>query len=205
VDGRRRHQAGLHHGETDDFCYNVVANPVHVHDLQATILHCLGVDHLKADVQVPGPALPYLYLCDTARGLVVKTTLDGDEVFTLGYPSEADVYRPNPDGSKKKYSPTNLAIAPNGDIYVGDGYGSSYINVYDKNGKYLKSFGGLGKEAGQLDCPHGIILDSRGGTPILLIADRGNNRIQSFNLAGRAPRFLQRDQSAVLLRLLEVR
>jgi hypothetical protein len=126
----------------------------------------------------------YLYLCDTVRGLVVKTSLDGEEVFTLGYPSEADVYRPNSDGSKKKYSPTNLAITPNGDIYVGDGYGSSYINVYDKNGKYLKSFGGLGKEAGQLDCPHGIILDSRGGTPILLIADRGNNRIQSFNLAG---------------------
>ncbi len=32
-------------GETDDFCYNVVADPVHVHDIQATLLHCLGVDH----------------------------------------------------------------------------------------------------------------------------------------------------------------
>ena len=34
-------------GETDDFGYNVVSDPVHVHDLQATILHCLGVDHTK--------------------------------------------------------------------------------------------------------------------------------------------------------------
>jgi hypothetical protein len=126
----------------------------------------------------------YLYLCDTVRGLVVKTTLNGEEVFTLGYPSEADAYKPNPDGSRKKYSPTNLAIGPNGDIFVGDGYGSSYVNVYNKDGKYQRTFGGLGKGPGQLDCPHGIILDARGSEPILLIADRGNHRLQTFTLAG---------------------
>src|SRR6266536_69883 len=38
---------GFSFGETDDYWYNVVANPVHVHDLQATILRCLGIDHLK--------------------------------------------------------------------------------------------------------------------------------------------------------------
>ena len=40
-------KAGLVHGETDDFSYNIAANPVHVHDLNATILHCLGVNHEK--------------------------------------------------------------------------------------------------------------------------------------------------------------
>jgi hypothetical protein len=133
----------------------------------------------------------FLYLCDTKRGLVVKATLDGEEVFTLGYPDESDAYKPNPDGSKKKYSPTNLAIAPNGDIYVGDGYGSSYVNIYDKNGKYQKTFGGLGKEAGQLNCPHGIILDDRGAQPILMIADRGNHRIQTFTLGGQHIAFIE--------------
>ncbi|HEX4772479.1 MAG TPA: twin-arginine translocation signal domain-containing protein [Bryobacteraceae bacterium] len=133
----------------------------------------------------------FLYLCDTKRGLVVKTTLNGEEVFTIGYPDQSDAYKkPNPDGSKKKYSPTNLAISANGDIYVGDGYGSSYVNVYDKNGKYLRTFGGLGKEAGQLNCPHGIILDDRGPEPILMIADRGNNRIQTFTLQGEHIAFL---------------
>lgn len=126
----------------------------------------------------------FLYLCDTQRGLVVKTTLKGEEVFSLGYPDQSEAYKPNPDGTKKKYSPTNLAIAPNGDIYVGDGYGSSYVNVYDKDGKYLKTFGGKGPNPGQLDCPHGIVLDSRGDTPILMVADRANHRIQTFNLAG---------------------
>ena len=38
---------GLVYGETDDFAFNVVQDPVHVHDLQATILHCLGFDHTK--------------------------------------------------------------------------------------------------------------------------------------------------------------
>jgi uncharacterized protein (DUF1501 family) len=38
---------GISHGETDDFSYNVVSNPVHVNDLNATILHCLGIEHLK--------------------------------------------------------------------------------------------------------------------------------------------------------------
>jgi DNA-binding beta-propeller fold protein YncE len=121
----------------------------------------------------------FLYLCDTKRGLVVKTTLNGEEVFTIGYPSEAAPYQ-----GKIKYSPTNLAIAPNGDIYVGDGYGSSYVNVYDKDGKYRSTFGGKGSGDGQLDCPHGMILDARGKVPVLMIADRGNHRIQTFNLAG---------------------
>jgi hypothetical protein len=38
---------GIAYGETDDFCYNVARDPVHVHDLNATILHLLGIDHTK--------------------------------------------------------------------------------------------------------------------------------------------------------------
>ncbi len=126
----------------------------------------------------------FLYLCDTKRGLVVKATLKGEEVFSIGYPVESAAYAPNADGSRKKYSPTNLAVAPNGDIYVGDGYGSSFVNVYNAQGTYLKTFGGKGSEAGQLDCPHGIVLDTRPAEPILMVADRANHRIQTFNLAG---------------------
>lgn len=133
----------------------------------------------------------FLYLCDTQRGLMVKTTLDGEEVFTLGYPKEAEPYsKPGDDGKPIKYSPTNLAIAPNGDIYIGDGYGSSYVNQYDSQGKYIKTFGGPGKEEGQLSCPHGITLDARGSEPVLLVADRSNKRIQRFTLEGKHIDFL---------------
>ena len=51
-------KAGYVHGETDDFGYNVADDPVHVHDLHATILHLLGIDHETPDLQVPGPPLP---------------------------------------------------------------------------------------------------------------------------------------------------
>ncbi len=126
----------------------------------------------------------FLYLCDTKRALVTKTTLDGEHVFTIGYPDKSEAYKPGADGKNQKYSPTNLAIGPNGDIYVGDGYGSSYINQYDSKGQYIRTFGGPGKEKGQLSCPHGIVLDTRGETPNLTVADRSNTRLQRFTLDG---------------------
>jgi hypothetical protein len=45
---------GVSMGETDDYCYNIVSEPVHVHDLQATILHCLGVDHKRLTYKFQG-------------------------------------------------------------------------------------------------------------------------------------------------------
>jgi hypothetical protein len=125
----------------------------------------------------------FLYLCDTKRGVVVKATLNGEEVWSIGYPEQSEAYKPGADGKRPKYSPTNLAIAPNGDIYVGDGYGSSYINQYNSKAEYLRTFGGKGSEPGKVDCPHGITLDPR-GKPILMVADRANKRIQRFTLEG---------------------
>lgn len=129
----------------------------------------------------------YLYLCDTKRSLVVKADLNGREVWTIGYPNEAEGYKPGADGKPAKYSPTNLCVAPNGDIYVGDGYGSSFINVYDSSAKYKFSFGGKGRGEGQLDCPHGIMCDTRKGKnkATLIVADRGNKRLQRFTLDGK--------------------
>ena len=92
---------------------------------------------------------------------------------------------PAPTG-KKKYSPTNLAIAPNGDIYVGDGYGSSYINQYDKQGRIHPNLRRARvRKPGKLSCPHGIIVDTRGKQPVLTVADRTNKRLQHFTLDGK--------------------
>ncbi len=128
----------------------------------------------------------FLYLCDTQRALVVKSDLDGRVVWTLGYPKESEPYAKG-DGAGKpiKYSPTNVAIAPNGDVYVGDGYGSSYINQYNSKGEYIRTFGGMGAEPGQLSCPHGLIVDTRTTNPVLIVADRGNKRLQRLTLDGK--------------------
>ena len=126
----------------------------------------------------------FLYLCDFQHGIVTKRTLKGQEVFTLGYPAESPAYQPK-DGLAVSYKPTNVAIAPSGDIYVGDGYGSSYINQYNQKAEFVRSFGGLGKDPGQLDCPHGLWIDTRAEAPVLVVADRSNARLQRFTLDGR--------------------
>jgi hypothetical protein len=62
---------GITHGATDDYCYNIASDPVHVNDLHATILHCLGVDHTKLTFKFQGR---HFRLTDVA-GNVVKTVL----------------------------------------------------------------------------------------------------------------------------------
>jgi hypothetical protein len=60
---------GLVLGKTDDFCYNILEDPVHIHDLQATILHCLGVEHTKLTFKFQGR---YFRLTDVAGNVVDK-------------------------------------------------------------------------------------------------------------------------------------
>lgn len=121
----------------------------------------------------------FLYLADPARHLIAKATLDGEILWRLGPPPLPGVYD-QPDA----YRPTDVCVAPNGDFYVGDGYGQSWVHQYDRQGSYLRSFGGPGSAPGQLQCPHGLWVDTRAGTPRLLVADRGNHRLQAFTLDG---------------------
>jgi hypothetical protein len=132
----------------------------------------------------------FLYLCDFLHGILTKRTLQGEEVFTLGYPAESSAYQSKDRTSAVVYRPTNVAIAPNGDIYVGDGYGSSFINQYNQKAEFIRTFGGLGKGDDQIDCPHGLWIDTRGETPLLVVTDRGNSRLQRFTLDGRHVDFI---------------
>ena len=64
-------KAGIVHGATDDFGFNVAENPVHIHDLQATILHCLGIDHTRLTYRFQGRQ----YRLTDVHGEVVKAIL----------------------------------------------------------------------------------------------------------------------------------
>lgn len=130
----------------------------------------------------------FLYVTDTSRGLMVKLTLDGQELLTIEKPNRPDIY-----DDDHKFVPTDVAVAANGDIYIADGYGQSYIHRYTSRGQYIASWGGVGRGAGQLNCPHGISIDVRGPEPVVYVADRGNNRIQVFTLDGQHIRFITND------------
>ncbi len=118
------------------------------------------------------------------QAVVVKATPKGEIVWKIQGPPDVDAYKPGADGAPKRYNPTNIAIAPGGDIYVGDGYGSYYVNQYNSKAEYIRTFGGKGSEAGQLNEPHGIWVDERGKDPVLVVADRRINRLQRFTLDG---------------------
>lgn len=130
----------------------------------------------------------YLYLTDQKLRLVVKTTLTGEVQWELPMPDRKDLY-PDP----LKYVPTEVAVAGNGDIFVCDGYGLSFIHQYDKDRKYIRTFGGKGDQPGQCACPHAARIVKRGGKEELYVADRANIRLQVFNLKGEHVRFVKDD------------
>jgi sugar lactone lactonase YvrE len=82
------------------------------------------------------------------------------------------------------FQPNSVAIAPNGDVFVSEGHNANArarILVFDKSGRFLRTFGSTGEGPGQLRVPHDLAFDSQGR---LFVADRGNNRIQIFSQAG---------------------
>lgn len=93
----------------------------------------------------------YLYFSDEKHGIVTKRTMKGEEVWTLGYPQDSSIYMKGigasgPGGAAGlNYRPTNIAIAPNLDFWVVDGYGSYYAFHYSQKDGYpklLNTFGG---------------------------------------------------------------
>jgi DNA-binding beta-propeller fold protein YncE len=131
----------------------------------------------------------YLWLTDENSAQVVKTTLDGQTMQELT-PPPIDAYK------EGKYVPTWVAVnekwfGGNGDIWVADGYGQSYVHLYDEVGNYQRSINGEEGKAGRFACPHGIMFSYRRNEPELYIADRGNKRIQVYDGQGKYKRAIE--------------
>ncbi|MDB6072865.1 MAG: hypothetical protein JWO89_505 [Verrucomicrobiaceae bacterium] len=123
----------------------------------------------------------FIYGAVLNEGRVIKTKLDGTivlEIPNAAFP--ADKFETEKD---KKLHLTNCDVAPNGDIYVVDGYGQNWIFVFDKDGKYKKVFGGPGEPL-KLANTHKIFIDKRFEPARILACDRGNNRILHLDLDG---------------------
>lgn len=121
-----------------------------------------------------------LFISDPNIGRVDKTTVDGKVLMTLKTPHELGIYEKD-----HPYKPTETAIAPNGDIYVADGYGSQYIIQYDAKGNYIRHFGGQGDGDDQFQTAHGVCVDNRDkNNPTLLATSRAHNSFKRFTLDG---------------------
>jgi DNA-binding beta-propeller fold protein YncE len=104
----------------------------------------------------------------------------GEIVLKLGVPEEAGL-------GEIKFNPTAVTIAPNGDIFVSNGYATNHIFKFDKDGNYLLHFGTEGNDLKQFNTAHGMTLDTRYDPPRLLICDRNHEpkgRLLHYDLNG---------------------
>jgi len=114
-------------------------------------------------------------------GQVIKVALDGTVLQSI-------TRAPRPEYEEGRYAPTWVAVdevrlGGSGDVWVADGYGSSLVHRYTADGTYVSTITGE-EGAGRFSCPHAVLIDRRGPEPVLLVADRGNARVQEFGLDG---------------------
>ena len=108
--------------------------------------------------------------------IVVQFDTHGTVLQTLGTKGVAG------NDDKTFDGPADVAVAPNGDVFVVDGHWNNRVVKFDENGNYLMEWGQAGSGPGDFNLPHSIVIDQRGR---VLVADRGNERIQVFDQQGR--------------------
>jgi len=116
-----------------------------------------------------------LFIVDRDAHEIVCADLGGRVLFTLGS-------RHAPAFEAPFNSPTDVAVAADGEIYVTDGYGNARVHRFAADGTHLGSWGSLGTAPGAFITPHAIAIDPQDR---VLVADRENNRVQVFDRAGR--------------------
>ena len=123
----------------------------------------------------------FIYGARNANAEGIKFNIkSGEIVLKLPFPKESGL-------ELTKFNPTAITVAPNGDIFLSDGYASNHIFKFDKNGKYLMHFGVKGNELKQFNTAHGMTLDTRYEPPRLLICDRNHQpkgRLLHYDLNG---------------------
>jgi hypothetical protein len=129
-----------------------------------------GEEYIYATVQKGTPSDNWLFM---------KMKTDGNVVLKITAPPEAGFKSPN------EWRITAALPTPDGSVFIANGYGDSRIFRFDKNGNYKASYSGKGSGDGQLDCSHGLSLDTRYDQPLLLVCDRENRRLCHFDLDGR--------------------
>jgi peptidylamidoglycolate lyase len=121
----------------------------------------------------------FLWVTDSVDHLVHKVNTEGRVLMTLG---KKGVIGDN--AARDSFNqPNHVAIAPNGDIYVSDGYQNSRVVHFSGNGQFVRIIGGVkGNQPGQLQVPHGVALDSQGR---ILVNDSDNARVSVFDKTGK--------------------
>jgi len=126
-------------------------------------------EDIHAALLMPGAESDELLVVDRDRNTIWRTTLDGDIIWELQSPLFD--------------RPTDVALAPNGDIYVSDGYGNPYIHRFNADREHLLTWGESGSGPGQFILPHSVWVTNDAEERVY-VCDRENSRIQIFTTDG---------------------
>ena len=180
------------------YCFN--RNPEHavvIFDRDGNFLSSWGAGlftfpHAIRIVQENGQDV--VWLCDEHHQTFQKFTTDGKLLQTIGEKgARSDTGVPADDFSSAAWKkvthgggpfnlPTDIAFAPDGSMFMTDGYGNARVHKFSPDAKYQFSWGEPGTAPGQFNLPHGVWIDRRGR---VLVADRENDRVQVFDQNGK--------------------
>jgi sugar lactone lactonase YvrE len=128
-----------------------------------------------------------IWATDVGAHTVMKLSHDGQVLLTLGTKGKAGEWN-EAAGTQLFNEPNDIVFGANGDLFItqghtpGPGKGDPRVLKFDKNGKFIKTWGGKGTEPGKFDVAHGIAIDAKG---LLWVTDRENQRIQIFDQDGK--------------------
>ncbi|MCE9518968.1 MAG: hypothetical protein K8R87_05315 [Verrucomicrobia bacterium] len=125
----------------------------------------------------------FIYGAGLVSGNILKLTLDGKVLLNIPSTAIPDEFKNKGKDGKSVVRLTAMDVAPNGDLYVTDGYASDYVHRFDKTGKYIKSFGGK-KEPYSFKTLHKIAIDTRFTPARVIGCDRANGRVVHMSLDG---------------------
>jgi len=169
------------------YVFNRGAHPMIVFDKEGRFLSAWGERQFVNPHGIFIDHNDHLWLADDKDHTVHKYTTDGKRLMTIG-----ESGKPSDTGYRIGASPvlraagpfhrvTNVAVLPDGDMYIADGYGNARVHKFSKDGKLLFSWGEPGHGPGQFILPHGIGVDSAG---LVYVCDRENSRVQIFTPEG---------------------
>jgi DNA-binding beta-propeller fold protein YncE len=151
------------------------ADPILVFSQQGRLIRSWGKGMFQIPHSIRIDPQGNVWTVDAASSMVYKFNPYGEKLMEIAVGGQ-------PAGKRGFAGTTDIAFAPNGHLYISDGYGNARILEYSPDGKRLREWGSAGTGPGQFNQPHGIAIDEQG---IVYVADRHNGRIQRFDLRGK--------------------
>lgn len=158
------------------WCLSRSKIPVRVFSPDGVLLKSWGEGQIKGSHGLRFDCQGNVWIADFLGHVVLKFNQDGKLLMTLGTPG-----KPGEDETHFD-KPTDMAITPQGEIFVSDGYGNRRVVHFNAQGKFVKAWGQYGSGLGQFSLPHQIVVDAKG---MLYVADRNSGRIQKFDQQGK--------------------